>query len=664
MPGDQAAPAAEGEGGGLGWLWQIPRYIILWWSFQSILGFLMKSTTPGFDAVAGNMTNVTNANITVEPAATLLWPPGIRMNLVGYISEREQYDPWAEKESDRWKILDERGILFGNDSEHRIAATSVALSDAVKHNGSLFLHAYLYRAQVSPNKRDPLYDPKGVVHLPVFLTRFMPKKRAQKLKKLINAGKEEVSETEENDLEIESVAGQQDGIVSYWSENVTLSVVSENIALQVSAVPPAVQRHIRLVDETRTHYYPIFFLHDFWTLSSHLIEINETVPDTLPLRIEFHPMSMWKFQLYQQMQASFNMQESMFGTSRKETEEFKRMLVETNPWLLGVTFAVSLLHSVFDFLAFKNDVQFWRQRKSMEGLSLRTIATNIVTQAIVLLYLFDNDTSFMILVSSAIGLLIECWKITRVVDFKVERLGSGLPVLTFKTKETSKRMKKTDEYDRLAFKYLSFALVPLLIGYTIYSVFYLEHRSWFSFVISTLVGFVYAFGFISMTPQLFINYRLKSVAHLPLRALTYKALNTFVDDLFAFIIRMPLLHRLACFRDGERRSGPVVSLCRGLTAPNSLLDIVFFIYLYQYWTYPVDRRRRNEYGQLAEGEDEESDDEIDSKLLAEKEAVETKRAEMDASGKEATDSKQSETQISGDGSTGLEQNDGLRRRNR
>ena len=56
-----------------------------------------------------------------------------------------------------------------------------------------------------------------------------------------------------------------------------------------------------------------------------------------------------------------------------------------------------------------------------------------------------------------------------------------------------------------------------------------------------------------MTPQLFINYKLKSVAHLPWRMLTYKALNTFIDDLFAFVIRMPLLYRLGCFRDGERR---------------------------------------------------------------------------------------------------------------
>lgn len=49
-----------------------------------------------------------------------------------------------------------------------------------------------------------------------------------------------------------------------------------------------------------------------------------------------------------------------------------------------------------------------------------------------------------------------------------------------------------------------------------------------------------------MTPQLFINYKLKSVAHLPIRVMVYRSLNTFIDDLFAFIIRMPIMHRIRC----------------------------------------------------------------------------------------------------------------------
>lgn len=40
-------------------------------------------------------------------------------------------------------------------------------------------------------------------------------------------------------------------------------------------------------------------------------------------------------------------------------DEFKRMYLETNIILLSVTAIVSCLHSLFECLAFKNDIQFW-----------------------------------------------------------------------------------------------------------------------------------------------------------------------------------------------------------------------------------------------------------------------------------------------------------------
>jgi len=42
----------------------------------------------------------------------------------------------------------------------------------------------------------------------------------------------------------------------------------------------------------------------------------------------------------------------------------------------------------------------------------------------------------------------------------------------------------------------------------------------------TCSRYIYMFGFIMMTPQLYINYRLQSVEHLPWRALTYFVLLT------------------------------------------------------------------------------------------------------------------------------------------
>ena len=123
-----------------------------------------------------------------------------------------------------------------------------------------------------------------------------------------------------------------------------------------------------------------------------------------------------------------------------------------------------------------------------------------------------------------------------------------------------------------------FIVAPLVTGYAFYSLNVHKHKGWYSWVISSLVGFIYAFGFVMMTPQLFINYKLKSVAHMPWRAMVYKSLGTFIDDLFAFVIKMPWMHRLSCLRD----------------------DLIFFIYLYQRYVYPVDKLRVNEFGQVTE----------------------------------------------------------------
>uniref|UniRef100_S4P4Y2 Lipid scramblase CLPTM1L n=3 Tax=Pararge aegeria TaxID=116150 RepID=S4P4Y2_9NEOP len=129
--------------------------------------------------------------------------------------------------------------------------------------------------------------------------------------------------------------------------------------------------------------------------------------------------------------------------------------------------------------------------------------------------------------------------------------------------------RSTERADAEAMRYLSMLLYPLCIAGAIYSLLYVAHKSWYSWALKSVVNGVYAFGFLFMLPQLFVNYRLRSVAALPWRAFMYKAFNTFIDDVFAFVITMPTAHRVACFRD----------------------DLVFLVYLYQRWLYPVDQSR-------------------------------------------------------------------------
>lgn len=182
------------------------------------------------------------------------------------------------------------------------------------------------------------------------------------------------------------------------------------------------------------------------------------------------------------------------------------------------------------------DIQFWKNRKSLEGLSVNSVLFGCVTSLIVLLYVLDNDTNTVVRISVGIGLLIDLWKVPKVLQISVciismsqflkpnrlhlikldhENKILGVfprPVFVHKTSYVE---TNTNEYDRLAFKYLSWALFPLVIGYSVYSLLYLEHKGWYSWFLSMLYGFLLTFGFIMMTPQLFINYKLKSVAHLP-----------------------------------------------------------------------------------------------------------------------------------------------------
>merc|ERR1719362_587685 len=104
----------------------------------------------------------------------------------------------------------------------------------------------------------------------------------------------------------------------------------------------------------------------------------------------------------------------------EDQDSIKEAFLETNLYLLIITFVISIVHSVFEFLAFKNDIQFWNKRKSMEGLSVRSVFFNVFQSLIVLLYVLDNETNTVIKISCLVGLGIEIWKINKVVDVSVD----------------------------------------------------------------------------------------------------------------------------------------------------------------------------------------------------------------------------------------------------
>jgi hypothetical protein len=62
--------------------------------------------------------------------------------------------------------------------------------------------------------------------------------------------------------------------------------------------------------------------------------------------------------------------------SNRDLDDVKRMFSDMSIKVLGLTYAISMLHMLFDFLAFKNDIGFFKSRKDFTGLSTRSLATS------------------------------------------------------------------------------------------------------------------------------------------------------------------------------------------------------------------------------------------------------------------------------------------------
>ncbi|XP_047471837.1 cleft lip and palate transmembrane protein 1-like [Penaeus chinensis] len=506
-----------------------------------------------------------------------LFQDGDNLDLYVYISELETFTDFDDPESLVWVKED---IVYGDwtsgpDSDGTFYhSLKIPTTENIRNNGSLFVHVYFVKSGFSPNPEagEGLYNRKYTTYNSQRLNKYK-RRRYRKTSNLITG------ETELSEEEIMKAETMKEEVISHWHPNITVNIVHDFTQWTQGAVPPPLDEYVQFTPAA-DRYKPITFLNTYWNLVRDYRPINGTT-EILDLTVTFQPLSLFKWQLYaaQAMKSRWPGTAMLEGLGGEEDDEdqdtIKEAFLETSPYLLALTMAVSLLHSVFEFLAFKNDIQFWNNRQSLEGLSVRSVFFNVFQSVVVLLYVLDNETNFVIKVSCFVGLGIELWKITKVTNVTInrEKRIMGIPTLKFTDKGTYVN-SKTKAYDQMAYRYLSVVLFPLLGGYCVYSLIYQEHKGWYSFVLSMLYGFLLTFGFIMMTPQLFINYKLKSVAHLPWRMLTYKALNTFIDDIFAFVIKMPTMYRLGCLRD----------------------DVIFFIFLYQRYIYRVDPSRVNEFG--------------------------------------------------------------------
>ena len=268
----------------------------------------------------------------------------------------------------------------------------------------------------------------------------------------------------------------------------------------------------------------------------------------LSMEISYRSLGMSYWMLSDTLIRSFDAAEDKMKINEYDIDSFKMLITGSSGWKLFIVYLVSVLHFIFEYLALKSDFSFWKSKTTFDGISESSISMNIGMGAISALYVIEQDESRIALYFILIKMGMNLWKI-------------------YKLKQQPEREETAvllHGEEKTCMKLLLLALLPLVIIFCVYRLVFHKFRSWYSWAILSLTAASEVFGFVTMTPQVFMNYRLKSVEHLPWPALTYSFINTFIDDLFAFgIFRVPEVSRYSCLRD----------------------DIVFVIICVQRWWY-------------------------------------------------------------------------------
>ncbi|KAG7269750.1 hypothetical protein CRUP_010775 [Coryphaenoides rupestris] len=127
---------------------------------------------------------------------------------------------------------------------------------------------------------------------------------------------------------------------------------------------------------------------------------------------------------------------------------------------------------ICEFLALKNDITSWRKKKSMVGVSRRSVVWRCLGTLLVFLHLLQ-DTSLLVLLPVGLGACVEVCKVFKVFKIHVHLKSFRSIIHVGKLDEAE---RKTAEYDSQASRYLSYLVYPLCVSGAVFSLVYLRYK--------------------------------------------------------------------------------------------------------------------------------------------------------------------------------------------
>ena len=306
-----------------------------------------------------NPSEIAEASILPDLIAPI-WAPDSAVDISIYVSPSLAIPSFNSP--DGVLVLQEKNFTIGNYSDTREIDTTIKVPKQVQHNGTLWAHFFMARSgyQLDPAAKD--YSTENAVHFPRPLNQYLAKKKVKKLKNLLATTEGEAQEEEDNTPSVMTA--------SYYHPNFTVSLIPDSGTQKFGQMHPAVRQYVQLersgardISGENGWYYPIVFLNTFWQLRSHMMELNSTV-DSVPLRFTLNNMANWKFSILTSVDEGSKQSARQAahggpvpgGGDGTEWEMVKEILLDTNIYLLCTTGVVTILHMIFETLAFKNDI--------------------------------------------------------------------------------------------------------------------------------------------------------------------------------------------------------------------------------------------------------------------------------------------------------------------
>uniref|UniRef100_A0A3Q1B613 Lipid scramblase CLPTM1L n=1 Tax=Amphiprion ocellaris TaxID=80972 RepID=A0A3Q1B613_AMPOC len=337
---------------------------------------------------------------------------------------------------------------------------NVSLPEETRANGTLFAVVYVHKAGVSP-----LEDSREV-HYAAQLTSYILPQHA------------EIPLSLTSDYFCFHQKLRSENPVSHWKPHLSITMMSEDFTFNKAGLPSDVRRYMRVSQDGRQMIYlPLLLVNELSCRVRDLMEISSSSAQ-LPLTVSYEGISLRGFRFWVHLQDMvYSLRQ--FGFTEENIDEIKETLVGSNLYLLVLTALITALQLICEFLALKNDISSWRKKKSMVGMSRKSVLWRSLSTLLIFLHLLE-ETSLLVLLPVGLGASVE------------------------------------------ACRYLSYLVYPLCVSGAVFSLAYLRQKSYYSWLINSLVTGVYAFGFLSMVPQLFINHKLRSVSHLQGTVLMYR----------------------------------------------------------------------------------------------------------------------------------------------